>query len=79
MQPGYIDTPGELQWATPEQMADAARQIPMQRMGEGSDIADAVAFLCSDLASYITGSTLNVDGGYLTAMCLPKQQQRATS
>jgi len=51
VQPGYIDTPGELRWATREAMLETAGKIPLQRMGQGSDIGDAVAFLCSDLVS----------------------------
>ncbi|MCK8058077.1 MULTISPECIES: 3-oxoacyl-[acyl-carrier-protein] reductase [unclassified Fusibacter] len=39
------------------------RNIPMGALGETEDVANAVAFLCSDLAKYITGQTLNVDGG----------------
>lgn len=39
--------------------------IPLGRRGEIQDVADAVAFLCSDLASYLTGETINVDGGVL--------------
>jgi len=70
VQPGYIDTPGELRWATTEVMHEKSKNIPLKRMGKGSDIGDAVAFLCSDMASYITGTTLNVDGGYLTAIQL---------
>lgn len=41
-----------------------ARSIPLGRLGEPEDIANAMVFLASDLASYITGATLNVDGGY---------------
>ena len=41
----------------------AAATIPMQRFGEAADIANAVAFLCSDEASYITGQVFAVDGG----------------
>lgn len=42
-----------------------ARHLPLQRLGEPADIARAVVFLCSDAASWITGSTLVVDGGAL--------------
>lgn len=40
-----------------------AKRIPLGRKGEPKDIAEAVAFLASDKASYITGATLLVDGG----------------
>jgi hypothetical protein len=40
-----------------------ARQIPMGRLGEPEEVADAAYFLASADASYITGSILNVDGG----------------
>lgn len=39
-------------------------QIPLARFGEPDDIANAILFLCSDLASYITGQTLHVNGGW---------------
>ena len=38
-------------------------QVPLKRMGEVEDIAEAVAFLASDKSTYITGQTLQVDGG----------------
>jgi len=38
-------------------------QIPMQRLGQSADIANAVWFLASELAGYITGETLSVNGG----------------
>ncbi len=47
--------------------AGTARLHPMQRLGEPEDVAQAVAFLCSDEASWITGVTLPVDGGVLGA------------
>jgi NAD(P)-dependent dehydrogenase (short-subunit alcohol dehydrogenase family) len=40
------------------------RWIPLKRVGECDEVAEAVAFLASDAASYITGTTLDVDGGY---------------
>lgn len=43
----------------------ANKKIPLQRMGEPEDVAEAVAFLASEKASYITGITLNIDGGLI--------------
>ena len=43
--------------------AEWAKQIPLRRAGEGDDIAGAALFLASDLAAYITGQVLQVDGG----------------
>ena len=48
--------PGEL-------MAEWVRNIPMARAGTGSDVAGLVAFLASENAAYITGQTINVNGG----------------
>ncbi len=62
--PGYIDTPGERQYATEEQIREAATALPWKRLGTPDDIANAAAFLCSDAADYITGTVLSVDGGY---------------
>jgi len=50
--------PGEL-------MAEWVRNIPMGRAGTGEDVAGLVAFLASDDATYITGQTINVDGGLI--------------
>ena len=49
-----------------EMMAKIVRAYPVGRVGKGSDIAHAVAFLCSDQAEFITGQTLAVNGGFLT-------------
>lgn len=60
--PGYIQT--DMTAAlTDDSRAALAAQIPLERLGDPSDIANAVAFLASDLASYITGQVLVVDGG----------------
>ncbi len=60
--PGFIDT--EMTAAmTPEARAALGQQIALERLGSPQDVAAAVAFLASDLASYITGQVLVVDGG----------------
>jgi 3-oxoacyl-[acyl-carrier protein] reductase len=60
--PGYIAT--DMTANLPEQAkADLANQIPLQRLGKPEDVATAVMFLVSAGADYITGQTLNVDGG----------------
>jgi 3-oxoacyl-[acyl-carrier protein] reductase len=54
------------------------RLIPQRRYGEPDEIADAAVFLASDEARYITGHTLNVDGGFLSAgLMFPFEQQTA--
>jgi len=60
--PGYVET--ELtQGISPEAKKYFLDNIPLGRLGQGPDIAGAVLFLASDLASYITGQVLVVDGG----------------
>jgi NAD(P)-dependent dehydrogenase (short-subunit alcohol dehydrogenase family) len=39
--------------------------VPMARMGRPEEIANAVLWLCSDAASYVTGQSISVDGGYV--------------
>ena len=64
--PGAIVTPmTEAASADPNAAAMMAQMHPMGRMGEAQEIADAVLFLCSSKASFITGHPLAVDGGYL--------------
>ena len=51
---------------TPQQIDDAVKQaIPMNRQGIADDVAPSVAFLFSDDASYITGTSLVIDGGFV--------------
>jgi glucose 1-dehydrogenase len=69
--PGLIDTPGERKYASEEELQAAASRIPWQRLGTIDDIGQAAAYLASDEANYITGSTLRVDGGFLIGLQLP--------
>lgn len=66
--PGLIFTPlnEEGIQQNPELLARFMQHIPMGRHGTPEDVAGAVLFLVSDLARYVTGVTLAVDGGYLT-------------
>ncbi len=60
--PGAIETPGAAQ---PDEMKkQTVSTIPLARMGNPEDIANAVVFLASEKASYITGQTIIVDGGW---------------
>lgn len=51
-------------WNTPEMRERIARAYPLRRIGRADDIANAVVFLASDAASFVTGQTLSVSGGY---------------
>jgi 3-oxoacyl-[acyl-carrier protein] reductase len=60
--PGYIETAMTLV-LTPEQQEANLKYVPLGRVGTEPDVAHAVAFLASEEASYITGHTLDVNGG----------------
>ena len=64
IEPGWIDTPGERQFATEEQIREGGKSLPWGRMGTIEDLGKAATFLCSDAADYITGAVLRVDGGF---------------
>jgi NAD(P)-dependent dehydrogenase (short-subunit alcohol dehydrogenase family) len=67
--PGMIQTPmsdkmrAEGQGEMLDKMLDTF--VPMKRLGRPEEIADAVLWLCSDKASYVTGQSISVDGGYV--------------
>jgi NAD(P)-dependent dehydrogenase (short-subunit alcohol dehydrogenase family) len=62
--PGPVETEGVLEvWKTPAMIAQAAREVPLGRLGRPEEIAWAVIFLASDRADFITGETLYVSGG----------------
>jgi len=60
--PGYIDT-DMVSAVPPELLAKIVAKIPVGRLGQASEIARAVAFLVSEEAGFITGSTMSVNGG----------------
>ncbi|HQU27705.1 MAG: 3-oxoacyl-[acyl-carrier-protein] reductase [Nitrospira sp.] len=60
--PGFIDT-AMTQQLSPEIKEALLNQIPCKRLGQASDVAEAVCFLSSDKAGYITGHVLHVNGG----------------
>ncbi len=62
--PGAIKTPiNKSVWTDPKMRADLLDKIPMNRIGDTDDIANMATFLVSDAASYVTGTTVFVDGG----------------
>jgi 3-oxoacyl-[acyl-carrier protein] reductase len=46
-----------------EYLKESAREVPLGRFGRPEELADVIAFLCSERASYVTGTTITVDGG----------------
>ncbi|URK86382.1 SDR family oxidoreductase (plasmid) [Rhizobium sp. RCAM05350] len=65
--PGYIDTDMTRGgFAIPEWDSVWRKMTPMARYGQPEEIANCILFLCSPAASYVTGSVLVVDGGYVT-------------
>jgi glucose 1-dehydrogenase len=64
--PGAIATPiNAATLADPAKVKELQRIVPLQRLGEPVEVAEVVLFLASDRASYVTGSTYYVDGGYV--------------
>jgi glucose 1-dehydrogenase len=65
--PGAIQTPiNKEAWSTPEALNSLLTLIPYNRIGQPQDIGNLAAFLASDLADYITGTSIFVDGGMTT-------------
>jgi 3-oxoacyl-[acyl-carrier protein] reductase len=60
--PGFIDT--DMTTALPDMVKEEMlKRIPLRKLGQAEDVADAVAFLASNSAKYITGETIHVNGG----------------
>ncbi len=64
--PGYIQTPMTAQgMSDPERRALMIASEPVGRVGNPEEVAEAVVWLCSDAASFVTGHAMTVDGGYV--------------
>ena len=63
--PGLIDTELTREHATAEELERHARGFPIQRLGTAQEVADLVCFLASERAGYITGASLDINGGDL--------------
>ena len=61
--PGVIDTPFHEEFSTPEMMKAFVASIPMGRVGKSEEVAQVIAFLCSQEASYVCGETIEINGG----------------
>jgi len=64
--PGVVNTKMSPSAQDPQKLETMLKRVPLGRIGQPEDIVGPVAFLASSMASYITGTTLIVDGGYLT-------------
>lgn len=62
--PGWTDTPGERKFFTEEALREGARQIPLGRLARPEEVGRLVRFILSDDCSYMTGSTVLLDGGF---------------
>ena len=65
VEPGWIDTPGERRISTERELMVGGQKLPFGRLGKSEEIAKGVAYLVSDEAGYVTGSTLRIDGGFV--------------
>lgn len=63
--PGFIDTPLDQKMKKEDSNLNITKRTPMKRLGTVEEVANGVYFLTSDQASYITGTTLVIDGGHL--------------
>ena len=63
--PGLIDTELTREHATPDDLAAYARSFPVPRLGSAAEVADLICFLASEQAGYITGASLDINGGDL--------------
>ena len=63
--PGVIATPFHDRFSTKEAMENYNKAIPLGRAGRPDEVGSVIAFLASDEASYMTGETIEINGGFL--------------
>jgi Tropinone reductase 1 len=64
--PGYTDTPlARPVLQDPVALGSILSKVPMRRIGNPEEVSAAVAFLCMDVSSYVTGQVIGVDGGFI--------------
>ncbi len=63
--PGLIDTELTREHATDEELASYARSFPIQRLGTAAEVADLICWLASEAAGYVTGASIDINGGDL--------------
>jgi NAD(P)-dependent dehydrogenase (short-subunit alcohol dehydrogenase family) len=63
VRPGIIDTEIHASGGDPDRVARLSESLPMKRAGTADEVADAILWLLSDKASYVTGTTIDVSGG----------------
>lgn len=63
--PGLIETPMSAKFGTPERLEEVRNRLPLKRLGKPEEVASLVVFLLSDNSSYITGESIEIDGGEL--------------
>jgi glucose 1-dehydrogenase len=68
LNPGWIDTPGERQFLSEEELQAEGKKLPFGRLGQPREMGRVAAFLASDDASFITGSIIRADGGQICSM-----------
>ena len=61
--PGWIDTPGERKFFSEQKISELGADLPWGRMGKPEEIARGVVFLCDPASDYMTGSSIQIDGG----------------
>ena len=61
--PGVIETPFHDRFSTPEMLETFRKSIPLGRLGTAEECADAILYLVSPMASYVTGQTIDINGG----------------
>ncbi len=63
--PGVIDTPYHKNFSTPELIESFIKTIPLSRMGTSEEVAHSILFLATDASTYITGETIEINGGMM--------------